>query len=155
MLKNAIVLLLVFLAGAAASRFGLPAKVVEKEHIVVQEKIVIKEVEKKTTNKHDNRTYIRIVTTHPDGTKTVETRIIDKDTTLTIDNTTTDSKKDVSTVTDKEKTSIYGSNVIVSLGMDTDLSYNASVQKKIIGPLYLGVFGTTSRIFGFNIGVAL
>lgn len=155
MFRNILIGLGLVLLGAALGRFALPAKVVEKEHIVVQEKIVVKEVESKSVDKKDNKVYIHIITTKPDGTKVEETKIVDRDSTITIDKTAKDSNIDTSIITDKQKTTEYESNVLVALGMDTNGSYDVSIQKKLLGPIYMGVFGSTSKILGISIGFSL
>ncbi len=154
-LKKILSYVIVFGIGAAIARFGLPARVVEKEHIVYQDRIVVKEVEKKSTDKKDNKTYVRIVTTKPDGTKTVETRIIDMGETITLQTQQQSMQQDTSTVTDKEKTTTRSTgDTLISLGVDNNIGYGLHINKRLLGPIFIGGFGYTDKIFGLNVGIS-
>ena len=159
--KKVLIVSGIFIGGAAIGRYSLPAKVVEKEKIVYQDRIVEKTVEVKDTKKKDNKVYTRTEKTTPDGTKTVETKITDNDVSETADNTKLNKAQDTTTTTDKEKTVTYNNqSTLISVGakMDTanstaGVTYGLFVSERVIGPLYMGVFGFTDRSFGISAGV--
>lgn len=141
--------------GFAIAYTALPSRVVEKEHTVYQDRIVVKEVEKKNTDKKNNRTYIRIVTTHPDGTSTTETRIVDMGETVTVSTSQKDSTEETKVVTDKEKETIRSTNdTLISLGVNNNIAYGLHIQKRLLGPIFVGGFGYTDKNLGLNVGIA-
>lgn len=154
-IKKVLLLVLIFALGGAFGRFSAPSRVVEKEHTVTQDNTTTKQQDDKSIIKKDNKEYIRIVTIKPDGTRVTETHILDKDKSVTIDNSqkqTTDNKM---VFTDKEKTTTYSVNsTIISLGIDRNMSYGGMVQRRLLGPIYVGGFGYTDGVIGLNLGVA-
>lgn len=158
-LKKVLLFVVVFTVGGAVGRFSLPVSVVEKEKIVFQDKIVIKEVEKKSVDNKKNKTYIRIVTTKPDGTKTVETRIVDLGEIVTIDTIQKLQDQSSTTVTEKEKTTTYSKDqYLISAGVSSHqwgvFGYGGMVQRRILGPIYIGAFGYSDMSFGLNVGLS-
>lgn len=151
--RNVLVVVVVFVAGCAVGRFSLPAKIVEKERIVYQERIVEKRVE--ATKDHKVTTKLEM--TKPDGTKTIETKIVNEK--YSDSNIDTIMNKDGSKVMEKENTS--QTNTIVSLLANA--TYSISIigpnlgimaQRRLIGPIYIGGFGYTDRSFGLSLGLA-
>lgn len=154
-------LIVSFLLGAAVGRYSLPAKIVTTEKTVYQDRVVIKEVEAKHVDKKDNKITIRIETIKPDGTRTIETKIIDKDETIVVDHSSKDSSHDTSVVTQIDKTVTYNTQSwIISAGLDSNAAsfpsygFGGSIQKRILGPIYIGAFGYSDKSFGTNIGIA-
>lgn len=157
--KKGLVVVVVLVSGIAIGRFTLPAKVVEKEHIVYQEKIVEKKVVVTDVKRDEHKTIIKLEKTSPDGTKTVETRIVDDSTLDKKSKLTDDKSDDITSTTDKEKTTTYAlQSTIVSLGLRTDplggYDYGLFISKRIVGPFYLGAFGFTDKSFGLSLGLA-
>lgn len=159
--KKGLIVLGIFVVGLAVGRFSLPAKVVEKEHIVYQEKIVEKKVDVTAIKKKDNKTYVRIEKTSPDGTKTVETRIVDTGTTDTTDTDKDQTDTAVSKTDDKSKVTTYDKNgFLLSVGADNSFnrnplmpSWGVLINKRLIGPFYLGGFVFTDGVYGLNVGL--
>lgn len=148
--------LLVIAASVAVGRFSLPAKIVEKEKIVFQDRIVEKQVDSSntTTNKHVDT----IVTKKPDGTTITET----KDDSVVLNNTVdkTDKTDTTKSTTDKEKTTTYDKGTfLVSASIKANLTssagwaYGAIVDKRVIGPFHMGAFGFTDSTFGMSVGI--
>ncbi len=161
-IKKGLAALGILILGLAIGRFSLPAKIVEKEHIVYQERIVEKKVEVTNIKQKDHKIYVRIEHTDKDGGKTVETRIMDDKTTDTKDSVTDNKTDNSSTVVDKEKTTTYSQqSTIISLSAKAQLNnwsagpaYGLLLQKRLIGPLYVGGFGFTDMNFGLSAGLA-
>jgi len=160
--KNKIIAVVVLVAvSAAVGRFTAPSKVVEKEHVVYQDKIVEKKVYVKDKTTKKNTVTIKLTTIHPDGTKTVEVKTYDKDVIELAQNSS--DAKDSSNSLDKttEKTVEYKkTDTILSLGVKTNLtdltsglSYGLNVQKRMLGPIYMGGFGFTDGSAGATIGI--
>lgn len=159
--RNSLIILVIFATGAAIGRFSLPAKVVEKEKIVVQEKIVEKQVEVTDVKKKDHKIYIRIEHTSKDGSKTVETRIMDDASSDTSDKKTDDKTDDKTTTDEKTKETTYAQqNTIISLLADATFNgiqgpnFGLMVQKRILGPVYIDAFGFMDKSFGLGVGLA-
>lgn len=176
-----LVAVFLFAAGYGTGRFGQPSRVVEKERvveklvdkIVYQDKVVEKVVYVKAEAKH-RRTETR-TETKPDGTK-VEVKVTDTKT-----DTKTDAKLDkteekivyldrvVERVVEKEK--LVESKKIdwlvhagAGLSIPTFLGkpqvgipglkgavIEAGVDRRIIGPLFLGVFGDSQGTVGLRV----
>lgn len=132
--KLAIAAIVILVVGTGIGRYLTPPK--------VEEKIVEKVVEKE---KKDIHTITKIVE-RPDGTK--ETIIEHKD-------------KSTSTVaTDKSKELKIDNTTDwkVSAGVGYDFRkkeqfYIGTIERRIIGTISVGVFGTTSQQAGVNVGI--
>jgi lipopolysaccharide export LptBFGC system permease protein LptF len=160
-LKVKIIITVLVVAGAfAAGRYSLPAKIIEKEHVVYKEKIVEKKVLVKDQNTKKNIVTIRLVTIKPDGTRTIETKTYDKSEIEITQNSTTDIKNDITKVADKEKTTIFNKDsLLISALMKTNFtnpspSYGIMINKRIFGPFYLGAFGYTDASLGMSLGIS-
>lgn len=153
LMKQILVVVGVFALGLAVGRYSLPAKVVTKEVV----KVEIKEVEKKVTNKHNDKTVVIVETKKPDGTVVTEKRIVDKSTTDTKTDTSTDTKSE----SNKETTKEYAKNqysIRALVGKDfTNFSapmvYGAAFDRKFFGPITVGVFGFTNGLGGVSVGL--
>lgn len=156
---SSVVMLLV---GLVTGRYLAP----EKVQVKIQEKIVTKTVVKWKTKyvksqKNDKETII-VETKYPDGTIKREKRIIDRGT-LQVDLTKEGSKSDQTTVSkDLEyaktsardwhvsllATNTYPENNVLS----DNISYGIHAERRIIGPFYVGVYGTTNKNYGLSLG---
>lgn len=164
-LTNSLYLIVIFTGlfgcGFLLGRYSLPAEIVEKEKIVYQDRIVEKKVEIKDVKKKDHKIIVRFEKTMPDGTKTVETKIMDDSSTESSSTTTDNKTEDVTKVDEKEKTTIFQTNdTIVSLLASTHFSditlgpnLGLSIQRKFIGPIYIGAFGYKDKSFGLSLGI--
>lgn len=160
-IKYAIGGVVLVVVSGAVGRFTAPSKVVEKEVIKYQDRIVEKIVKDTDTKKNNDKVLVKTETIKPDGTKIVETKLVDKSTTETVKNSTTNSDKESSTETSKEKTTEYKKDsILISLGVKTNLdnfpnlSYGIMVNKRILGPVYAGAFGFTDKTVGLNLGIS-
>lgn len=161
--KVKVILVIISLAGAAAfGRFTSPTKVVEKEHIVYQEKIVEKKVYVKDKDIKKNVVTIRLVTIKPDGTRTIETKTYDKSEIEIVQKGGSEKTDDVSKETDKTKTAEYKHDeFLISLGAKMDASnlsgaptYGLLLNKRLLGPIYVGAFGFLDKSFGVTAGLS-
>jgi len=136
-----------------------PTKTVEKEHIVYKDKIVEKKIYIKDTTKKDNKTTIRLVTIKPDGTRTIETRIIDKGELVVEQKATKTEDKTENLDSSKEKIVESSHNDwFLAIGAKygvttTNTSYGLHINRRIVGPFTLGVFGYTDQSYGATIGL--
>jgi hypothetical protein len=160
--KKSLIVLTIFGTGAAIGRFSLPAKIVEKEHIVYQDKVVEKVIDTKDIKKKNNKTYTRTEKVLPDGTKTTETKIVDNNLVDQVDKKTTNETQDISQIIDKEKTTTYSQqstliSVMASPNFTLDapgINFGLSVQQRVLGPVYIGGFGFENKSYGMSLGLA-
>lgn len=160
-LKKILVVIALMLLSAAGGRFLAPSKVEEKEVIKYVEKIVEKKIYVKDTKQAKRRVYIKLVTIKPDGTKTTETKIFDSDQieiTQKENSTTTveknvDSNKEKVVEYSKNDYYIFGSAKIDVNDLSSTLAYGLSINRRLLGPTYIGVFGYTDSTAGFNLGL--
>ncbi len=147
MIKNILIGIAILVIGVAVGRFSGPSKVIEKEHIIYQDKVVDNTVKEKK----DNKVYTRVEKDAPDGTRTITTNITDKDVT-----NVQDVKTDVSsTITDKSKTTTYSkTNTLISGGVNNNGSYSLMVNERILGPFYVGGFLFTDKTYGVSVGIS-
>lgn len=138
-------------------RFSAPTKVIKE----VETKIVEVKVEDTKTDTSRNRRVEKIITetTRPDGTKVVETRIVDASQTErstekeTATNRTESSRNLEVVERDSGSTSI---SVLAALGKDSSFTtpiYGAHAQRRILGPISVGVFGLTTGVVGASLGL--
>lgn len=160
MIRNILIGLGLLILGAAFGRWAAPSKVVEKEVIKYQDKIVEKIVYQKDTTEHHHKVTIKLTKVLPDGTRTTETKIYDSDDINIVQNGSTD-KIDVKTgETTTEKTTEYTKDQYLLLASqklnisDKTTSFGLGVNKRFLGPIYLGVFGFADRTIGASIGLS-
>lgn len=151
---------IIIIAGAlvlafAAGRFLAPTKVKTETKIV--------EVEKKTKesesekNRHKETTIVEV--THPDGSKTTTTTIIEDS---QANHKTSETDQIARKETDTKEITYSGQKVHV-MGMagssvPADLHqlapvYGLSVSKDILGPVSVGAFGFTNKVYGVSVGL--
>ncbi len=119
---------LIFLLGFGAARHTTPVK------IVTQTKQVVK-------TKKDVITVTKRVKL-PDGTITTETRKEDR--------STTDKNKEFNQIVENEKAQ-WRANVLYSLTKTNN--YGASVERRILGPVFAGAYGFTDGNVGISVGL--
>lgn len=168
--KIALGVALALLVGYSFGRWATPTKVEIQKEIVTVEKKVVDTEELKRIELDRNKKLRTIITeiTRPDGTKEKTTRHVETTTT----NKKTDIDKKTKEETTKEVTQIEKSitendraSVTISAlaGVDVlnlDMSalkfvYGGHIQKSIIGPVQLGVFGLTNGTCGLSLGLSL
>lgn len=154
-----IVSIVVLLSGIAIGRFTLPAKIVEKEKIVYQDRIVEKQVIISEVKKKSNKQYVKIEHIAKDGSRTTETRIIDLSTQNTASKASSEKLQDTHITQDKEKVTINNTgSTLVTLGVKANpsiigMDYGILIHKKLLGPFWFGAFGYTDKSFGADIGL--
>lgn len=171
-----LIAVIAFAAGGAVGYYAVPSKVITKTETKTQSVADTKtqsndtDISKKSDSvqKNNNKVYTRTETIAPNGTKTITTSVVDKGTVSTnnnVINTNTDktdidsqlkSSSDVTASKEvdhsKNDLLIYG---IASEGYSNLLggpSYGAGVQKRVLGPFWLGAFGTTTNA-GVTLGI--
>lgn len=148
--KQILIALGILVFGVAIGRFTLPAKVVEK--IVYQDKIVERRTELKDVKRKDNKIIIKFEKILPDGTRTIETKIIDKDVVDVVDNNTDTKTEDKSSTT--EKTITYDkTSLLLSVQIKNNMQYGILINKRLLGPIYINGFGFLDKTFGLGVGL--
>lgn len=151
--KTKIILVIVIVISAYTfGRWSAPEKVRTETKIV--------EVEKKTDNKktdvNDHKKVTIVEVDSPDGTKKKTTTITD-DRNSQIDDTSTD---DISKTADETKEITKSSSKLtISMLASTNLSapavpiYGLMIQKELVGPITVGIFGLQDKSAGMSIGL--
>lgn len=146
--------LLALLIGVAMGYFATPTKVVTKTEI----KEVEKKVDETQKDTKKNKVYLRTETILPDGTRKIETKIVDKD---TIDvSTSSETDKSTDTTTEKTVERTHDGLIIYALGgakltdWTSGPEWGAGVQKRVLGPFWLGVYGTNKLAAGVTVGLS-
>jgi hypothetical protein len=152
------------IAGLAIGRFTLPAKVVTKTQIQVQTQEVVKWQTKYVENQDDHKNTTIIETKKPDGTDVIETHISDsEDTSVNSSsggsNSTQTSEKETQSKTVTYAKNDWHLNALASPSgdgklIDGKMSYGGQVERRIMGPFYLGAFGLQNSTFGVSVGVS-
>jgi len=134
--------LLLLGVGYGVGRYLQPAEV------KIEIKEVIKEVEV------ENRNVVTIIREieRPDGTREIETRIVDK---TTIEKDRTASRSEVKTVRALKPQWKVGAMVGQSDFLRGGTIYGAQVERRILGPFFLGVWGNTNKSAGLSISMEL
>jgi hypothetical protein len=172
--------LLLFISGGAVGRFGTPDKVVYKDKIVekIVEKIVVQEhiVEKKVyiQAKKEKTRKETTTTKTPDGTettKTVEETHTDTDTKANEEKVTEKivyEEKIVERVVEKEKLILKQSDWRIAAGAGVSIPnflgkeelgvpglrgavIQLELDRRVVGPFHMGVFGNTQGVVGLTI----
>lgn len=162
LLKKPIVLIgLALLLGVAIGRYATPVRIktVEKEKIVT---VVQKDTDKTTDKKNTtHEQIIKVKITHPDGTieereETIKdaNQIVDVDLHTTT-NTSTEIDKSKETIKDSTKPNwlIAGTAGVSFANKGLDSSYGIHVQRRILGPIFIGVYGNTTNQYGISAGL--
>lgn len=131
--------LLLLVIGLALGRYYTPEKVVTKT--VIQTNTV--EVT------HDHVVTVVKEVTALNGTKTKTTTTIDLSVINSNTDSTTQTQKTVTRDNPQWKTSVQFSSSSVL----PDYLYGVTVERRIIGPVFIGVFGNANRQFGASIGM--
>lgn len=144
------------------------AKVISPTKVEYKEKEVVKYVEKKTESKNDtsekvkNKDKVVIITetTYPDGRKVKETKIVDKGTELSKSASTskTQTETQLESTKEQEKTVTYSQpnwRLSALAALDgAKMQYGGILERRIIGPVYVGGFGYQSGLFGVSVGLS-
>ena len=157
-----LVVLGIFATGAAFGKFAGPSKVEYKDKIVYQDKIVTQTDEDKTKDLNKNVVTTKTETDKPDGTKVIQTVTQDKSTLISSDKTDTKSTNTVNSTEEKSEVKIYSKNDwMLSVIATKDLSnlaapfsFGGLIQRRILGPIYLGVLGTSNKEVGVGVGLS-
>ncbi len=154
----------ILIAGLAIGRFTLPSKVVTKTEVKVETKEVVKWKTKYVKQENKDKETITIETRYPDGRIVKEKRVLDKG--VVVVDKTSDGAKEVEKKEERstETTTTYAKNdwhlsALVSSSNNGEafsdkVSYGLMLERRIIGPFYLGVFGLSNKTVGAGLGVS-
>lgn len=131
--------LLLLVIGLAIGRYSLPAKVVTVTRIERQDHDVIK----------TNVVTVTKVVKQPNGTTETNTTVTDHSVTNDQSNTVSQTEK---TVTRNQPDWRVGAQFSSSSNLPGYL-YGVTVDRRILGPISIGVFGNANRAFGAQIGI--
>lgn len=151
-LKLGLAGLLLILLGYAFGRYLQPATVVTK----VEQHEVIKYVEKSTKEKNNNKDIVIVETRYPDGTVKKETHIVDKGT-IVIDKSkessdTKDSKSETIVSNTKPQWKASGLLGVADYSLSNRV-YGLEVERRILGPIFLGAWGMNNKQLGVSLGL--
>lgn len=157
--SKAIIIVVACLVSFAVGRYTVPISVKEES----KEVDINKQVEKKKEERdvHEHRDVITKKVTRPDGTIEIEKRIVeDKNTTDKKSSSDTslvesdkESKKEVIRGGSKTNISVLfrsRDNVFKNHTFDV---YGASINRELLGPITIGVFGFSTGSGGLSLGV--
>lgn len=136
-----------FLVGVGTAYFAAPSKVVTKTE--VREKIVTV-VEKE---KHANVVVTKEETDRPDGTKVITTVTVDKTVEKEADRT---KETVVATETKTVERQSPQWNLRAMAGFDLKArtpSYGAGLERRLLGPIFIGVYGFSSGAAGVSVAL--
>lgn len=146
MKRNILILVVVFVLGISIGYFGKPSRVVEKTI----------EVERTDTNENRNNNIIvtRIETVTPDGTHRIEVKTEDKST-IVID-TKTDSMKAHEKIVENKKNSllVYGIGAVNVSNTQPGVALGAGVHVRVLGPIWVGGYGTSKKEAAITAGLS-
>ena len=170
-------ILIAIAASFVAGRMTAPTKVETITEIQWKERIVEVERESSKTEESEkenkDKMYVKIVRELPDGTKETELKVVDKGT-IEIGKVAESEKERViekETVTvekmvkviEKQKPSWHISAIGMAHFPDIkeysakrgNYEFGLHVQRRIIGDVYVGAYGTSNRDFGLSVGISL
>lgn len=110
-----------------------------------------REVIKTVSVDHDVIQYKIVTVTHtvtaPDGTKTTDTTVTDN---------TEEQKKIINTIIDTKAPQESQWMVAAGTGLNSDLVkvYSLSIDRKILGPVSVGLMGSSSNEYSVRLGIA-
>lgn len=144
-----------FVLGLACGFYAHPSKIEERSH---EED---KKQEQKQTDQKVNKDKVTTITetTDASGKKTKVTVITDKSKINTDTHNKLNEQKDI----DKEKITTYDTSslkasLLISKSFETGhytdpLVYGIGIDKKVLGPIWMGAFGYTNRNLGVSFGL--
>lgn len=127
--------LLLLVVGIVIGRYTTPEKVVTK---------TVTEVKTVTVVQHDTQT---VITEKPDGTKT--TVITDKSVDTTQKDKTQETEKTVENYKPQWKVGVQ----LAPKNPQYEYFYGVEVERRILGPVFVGAFGNTDRTLGLIVGL--
>lgn len=148
--------------GFLVGRYTTSVKTVIKVETQIVEKEVIKVVEKKVQEEKRDTVTTEDEIVHPDGTVERRKKIVDrtKVDSMTDKNSDTSSEKSVTQLSESSfgrsqdwNLSLLATKSYIDedmLGARVNLGFH--VQRRILGPFSVGVFGITNRTYGLSVG---
>ena len=162
--SKTVVLVLALGAAFAAGRFLAPDKVITQTEVVEVEKEVIREVvkESETESVQLERQTHTIITERPDGTKITEIFEVNKDT-IVIDRRS-EQGFEVDTETESEISDIriversrpqwkVGTMAVTSSFEEFSVDYGLTVERRMFGPIFMGVTGVQNQGVGLTLSI--
>lgn len=152
-MKKFIALAVALLAAYAFGRFSAPEKVkIETKLVEVEKKI-----EKKETDRQNNKKTTTVTEIKPDGTKTITKVTTDESTTKTntgsIEQSVKIDEKLNETTNSSSKVTISALAGVNPFRIDQGVDLGAMVSKPVLGPVTIGVFGFKSGSMGASVGL--
>lgn len=127
--------LLLIVIGYAVGYYTLPEKVITK---------TVTETKTITVVQHDTKT---ITVIKPDGTKVIT--VVDK----SVDTTKEDQKQSNTKIVENGKPQWKVGVDLTPRNPQLGHFYGARVDRRILGPVFVGAFGNTDRTLGLSLGV--
>jgi hypothetical protein len=150
-IKQPLMLSAAFLVGAAVGRCTLPAKIVTK----TETKIVQQEVKAENKAITTKRNVDTTVTTKPDGTRVVETKDLSVVTDILAEKDQTKVQSDhidEKTVTYSKPSWMLGIGAgIHATSLKDGAIYSAQIQKRMLGPIWIGGSAQTDGFMGLSV----
>lgn len=144
-LKITVIAAAIFTLGVAVGRFSLPQKVITKTETKIVEKVVL-EKEKKA-----DKEIIVTERRRSDGTVTKRTEIKDKSVTTTKETADTTVNSLTHTVTEYRQ-DLYKLRALSALHSG-EIVYGAGVERRLLGPFWLGAWALTDKTLGLSLGL--
>jgi hypothetical protein len=157
--KHIVIVIILLAASFMVGRYTTPTKTktVVEEKVVEKEVVKFVEVQAKTEKKDVETVVIEIIS--PDGTIRKETKIVDKTVLEEQKKIDLNKQTDQTRISKREETTESSSSEwMVSLMVSakenniSEQNFGVHVQRRIIGPFYLGVYGEQNKGVGLSIG---
>lgn len=137
-LSALVALLVVAGLGYGFGRYMQPAKIqIKKEEVIKEVEVVKKDV-----------VVVEKITTNKDGTTVVERRTEDKST----ERSSTDTRTKESTLVINVKPQWRVQGMVGYRGQLDRPMYGAGIERRILGPVFVGAWGNTEKQFGLSAG---
>lgn len=147
--KSKVILAIIVLVVAFAfGRYSVPEKIVTVTKTI--------EVEKKVVDTEKDKKIVKVIIEHPDGTKETREEIVENEKTHSTEDSITKSKNttEITKGGSKINVSILAGSNLSSLNLNSiPITYGASVNKEILGPITVGIFGLSNGNLGISAGL--
>lgn len=140
----------------AFGRHTSPEKVITKTEI--KEVEVVKVVKEQQKSQQNDRQEHVIITKYPDGRIVTEKYILNKDTIFHEKKENSESKKETDIKIVKEienKKPNYMIGALAESGLDMKPKYGVTLDRRVLGPVWMGAYGKTNKEFGLTVKLEL
>ncbi len=160
-LKAKVIVGVIALAVAFAfGRFTTPVKTVIDQKLVETNQELVKKLAEETKRRHTETVVKEVV--RPDGTRETESKTttdtqtdkkVDTEKTSEIDRVATTHKEVIQASSKVTISALYGVR-LSGFSSSPPVVYGGSIQRPLLGPVTLGLFGLSDLTFGASLGVA-